>query len=245
VSPTAPQSGQNGAPGGSHGRDARVSLRWSIQAAIVAAAGSWDELGMRGRWHVFAARAACAVRRLRPDRNPLRRTLDRVEAALGAGLAVAILAGGPLAAMAAGHLASGIGSRAQPQQASWRQVPAVLLAHVPASGLDRKQVPARRAGPDGNRRAWHAPVPPSPVGSATVVVWVDVAGWPTRVSAQLGQAREQAGPLPMLVSLLAFIIVGVIVLCVGKVAYRALDRRRLADWEADWQAIEPQWSGRR
>jgi hypothetical protein len=56
---------------------------------------------------------------------------------------------------------------------------------------------------------------------------------------------ERAWPLPMLVSLLAFIIVGVIVLCVGKVAYRALDRRRLADWEADWQAIEPQWSGRR
>ena len=41
------------------------------------------------------ARAARTVRGLWPDRNPLRRTLDRIEAAIAGGLAVAFLAGAP------------------------------------------------------------------------------------------------------------------------------------------------------
>ena len=58
---------------------------------------------MRGRLAVVAAWAVRTLRGLWPDRNPLRRTIDRAEAALVAGLAVAFLAGVPLAAVAAGH----------------------------------------------------------------------------------------------------------------------------------------------
>jgi len=54
---------------------------------------------------VAAARAARAVRGLCPDRNPLRRTIDRIEAVIAGGLVVAFLAGAPLAAVAGGHAA--------------------------------------------------------------------------------------------------------------------------------------------
>jgi hypothetical protein len=52
---------------------------------------------------VIAAWAVRAVRGLWPNRNPLRRTVDRAEAVVVAALAVAFLAGAPLAAVAAGH----------------------------------------------------------------------------------------------------------------------------------------------
>ena len=197
---------------------------------------------MRKRPHMFLVRAARAVPRLRPERNPLRRTLDRVEAAVGAGLAVAFLAGAPLAAIAAGHLSTGIGSRASyAQQAARHQVPAVLLAPVPASGLNHDHVPARWVASDARRRAGLISVPPDTRTGATVRVWVDVAGRLTGPPVQPRRVQDRVELAP----LLAFITVGVVVLCIGQLAFGALDRRRLAAWEADWRATEPQWTARR
>ena len=48
---------------------------------------------MRGRSAVVAAWAIRVVRELWPDHNPLRRTIDRAEAVVVAGLAAAFLAG--------------------------------------------------------------------------------------------------------------------------------------------------------
>ena len=56
---------------------------------------------------VVATRAASALRGLWPDRNPLRWTIDRIEAVVVGGLVVAFLAGAPLAAVADGHAAYG------------------------------------------------------------------------------------------------------------------------------------------
>ena len=56
---------------------------------------------MRGRLAVVAAWAVRVLRGLWPDRNPLRRTIDRAEAVVVAGLAVVFLAGVPLAAVSA------------------------------------------------------------------------------------------------------------------------------------------------
>jgi hypothetical protein len=194
------------------------------------------------RWsQVYLARTARAVRRQWPDRNPLRRTIDRVEDAVGVGLTVAILAGAPLAAIAAGHFASGIGSRAaHAQQAVRHQMPAVPLAPVPVSGSDQNQISPTWAAPGGRRRTGHIPVPLD-ARAATGMIWVDVAG---RLSGRRPEVRRMPGQ-PELAPVFAFLAVGVIVLCVGQLAYGALDRRRLAAWEADWRATEPHWTGRR
>ena len=97
-----------------------------------------------------AARAARTVRGLWPDRNPLRRGLDRFEAAVAGTLIIAFLTGAPLAANAAGHAVYNAGSRtAHAQRAGWRQVPAVLLAAAdPRYGGYPVTAPARWAGPD-------------------------------------------------------------------------------------------------
>jgi len=102
---------------------------------------------------VFATRAARAVRGLWPDRNPLRRTVDWVEAIIAGGLVVAFLAGAPLAAIAAGHAVYSAASRtAHAQQATWRQVPAVLTA------------------PDGTRHVGTVLGPPGTTAGQAVMV---------------------------------------------------------------------------
>jgi hypothetical protein len=175
---------------------------------------------------------------LRPDRNPLRRAVDRVEAIAVAGLAVAFLAGAPVAALAAGHAAYSIGSRtASAQQTAWHRAPAVLLAAVPAAGYDDNQVPASWTAPDGTRHTGPVPAPPGTKAGRTVMVWIAADGQLTGTPLQFSQVWG----LVVLATGLAALAVGVIVLCAGQLAHLALDRRRLAAWDADWRATEPLW----
>jgi hypothetical protein len=202
------------------------------------------EARMRRRLAVVAALATRVARSLWPDRNPLRRTLDRVEGVIVGGLAVAFLAGAPLAAVAAGHVAYSYGARTVAvQRASWHRVPAVLLATAPATGDTGylPGVPARWSAPNGTRHTGSVPVPPGAVAGDTVMVWVDATGQQTGPPLQLSQVRSQA----VIAAVLAPIVLGMIVLYTGQVAHYLLGRRRLAAWEAEWRAIGPQWTRQR
>ena len=197
---------------------------------------------MGRRLAVVAARAMRVVRGLWPDRNPLRRRLDRVEGVIVGGLAVAFLAGAPLAAAAAGHYANLHAARtAQAQQAGWHQVPAVLLATAPASGSAGypPQVRARWTAPDGTRRTGTIPVQPGERAGRTVRVWADAVGGLTGPPLRPGQVRGQAG----LAAILAPLVLGLILACARQVARYLLGLRRLAAWDAEWRATGPQWTG--
>jgi hypothetical protein len=198
---------------------------------------------MRGPLAVVAAWAARATRGLWPDRNPLRRTIDRAEAAVVAGLAVAFLAGVPLTAAAAGHYAYSYASRtAAAQRAAWHRVPARLLTTAPASGYgDQATVPARWTAPDGRRRTGMVPAPVAAPAGGTVMIWTDEAGRLTLPPLQPSLIRGQA----VLASLFASVVFGIIVVCTGLLVHVALDRRRLAAWDAKWRATGPQWTRQR
>ena len=191
---------------------------------------------------VRATRAARAVRGLWPDRNPLRRTMDRVEAVVAGGLVVVFLAGAPLAAIAAGHAVYSAASRtARAELATWREVPAVLTATAPGAGVRQNQVtvPARWTAPDGTRHTGAVPAPAGTRAGGTVMVWVDAAGRLTgQPPLQLSQVRGQA----VLATLVTPLAVGFILLCVGLLVHAALGRRRLAAWDTEWQVTEPQWT---
>jgi hypothetical protein len=191
---------------------------------------------------VVAARAASAVRGLWPDRNPLRRTIDRIEAVVAGGLVVAFLAGAPLAAVAGGHAAYDSAARiAHAQQAAWHQVPAVLLAAASAAGYRQHQVSAqaRWTAPDGTRHAGTVLASPGTRAGRVVMVWVDMAGRPTGDRPlRLSQARDEAE----LATVLAPLALGLILLGAGFSVHVTLGRRRLAAWDADWQVTEPHWT---
>jgi len=192
------------------------------------------------RWlAAVAARATRVVRGLWPDRNPLRRTVDRVEGVVVSTLAVAFLAGAPLASVAA----CGYGAReARVQQAAWHQVPAVLLATAPTTGYGGYQPEVRAwwTAPDGVRRTGMVPAPPGTRTGSTVRVWTDAAGRPAGPTLQLLQVNGQAA----LAAILAPVFLGVVLLAAGLLAHHLLGRQRLASWEAEWRAIGPQWSRR-
>jgi len=197
------------------------------------------------RWRrAVPARAAQVVRGLWPDRNPLRRTVDRVEGVMVGALTVAFLAGAPLATVATWHAAYGYGTRAaHVQQAAWHQVPAVLLATAPSFGFTGYEpyVWARWTAPDGASRTGLVPAPPGERAGSTVRVWTNAAGQLTGPPLQLGQVQSRA----VLAAMLAPVVLGLVLLCTGQLAYCLLDRRRLAAWDADWRATGPQWTRQR
>jgi len=199
---------------------------------------------MRRRVAVVAARAVRAACGLWPDRNPLRRTLDRVEAAIVAGLAIAFLAGAPVAAVTAAHLAAALGARTAQAQRSWHQLPGVLLADVPGSGYGRSGpvAPARWAAPGWGARTGTVAAPPGARAGSTVLVWVDASGHlATAPPLRLAQVNEQA----VLAAAAAVVALGYLLSSAGLLAYGLLGRRRLAAWDADWRATEPRWTRRR
>jgi hypothetical protein len=192
---------------------------------------------MKRRLAVVVARTTLVVRGLWPDHNPLRRRLDRIEAAVLGGLVVAFLVGAPVAALMARSLTWHGASHAAGAEQSWRQVPAVLLASAPRSG--EATVQAAWDAPDGTRHRGAIMVTPGTRAGRRVPVWVDSSGQLTgRPPLQAWQARAQA----MLAAVLAPAVLLVLLLCTGQLVHFELTYRRLAAWDADWRMTGPQWS---
>lgn len=187
------------------------------------------------------------VRRFLPDRNPLRRTVDRVEAAVMAGLFVVFLAGASLAALAAAGHVTASGLRAERAEASWRRVPAVLLQNAPRAAQSPDEdstiplVRARWTAPDGTPRVGELYAPYGAAAGTTVPVWTDRSGNLEAAPVEHGYVVAQA----TFTALTAVALVAAAVAVTGLLARRALDRHRLAAWEAEWARTGPQWTGRR
>jgi hypothetical protein len=73
------------------------------------------------------------------------------------------------------------------------------------------------------------------------MVWVNQAGRLTGSPLQHSQVTGRT----VIAQVLAVTALAVVLIIVGGVARWALDRRRLAAWEADWLACGPRWSPRR
>jgi hypothetical protein len=183
-----------------------------------------------------------------PDHNPLRRTSDRVEAAIVAATLVLFLAGAPLLGLFAWHWAHAAALHAQHrQQASWHRVSAVLLADarpvvdIGYGGVAGSEVEARWTAPDGTRRTGDVPAPAAARAGSTVHIWVDESGAQTGPPLRSQQAAGQA----VLASVLAPFALGTVLLCAASLAVYLLDRHRMAAWAADWRVTGPRWNSHR
>jgi hypothetical protein len=182
----------------------------------------------------------------RLDRNPLRRPADRIETVVLLTLLAAFFAGAPFAARAAADWTYGHSLRVeQAEQATFRQVPAVLL-HAPdisrfalAAGMSMTEV--SWTAPNGRPRTGSAPAPITATAGSTVLVWITADGDLTSPPMLPSQVSDGAGlsgatAVGVLAATLAFI---------GWLTHWSLDRRRLAAWDADWLANGPRWTSRR
>lgn len=185
------------------------------------------------------------LRGLRPDHNPLRRASDRAESAILGLLLGAFLVGSPLLAIACGQWAASAALRmANAQQAARHQVTAVLTADTPDpaqtayGGLMPVEVSARWTTPDGITHAGKVFAPAGDKAGSLVSIWIDAAGRPTVAPMLASEASSQRA----LAALLAPVGLGMVLLGAWRLARRILDKRRMAAWDADWQATGPRWT---
>jgi hypothetical protein len=200
-----------------------------------------------GSRRMSGGRLAGPVRRLLPDRNPLRRTADRVEAAVLALLAVVFLAGAPLAALAGGSWAAAASRSTQRAESSWRPVQATLLGSAPkpvsaaGQGSPEALVRARWLAPDGLWRTGQVYAPGGARAGRTVTIWTDrfghIVGYPLQHTDVVIRS--------LLIGLLAVCLLAALLAGVWLVARLLLDRRRLAAWDMSWAVTGPHWTGKR
>jgi hypothetical protein len=184
------------------------------------------------------------VRRWRFDRNPLRRTTDRVETAVLVLLVTVFLIGAPFAALATGAWVHGMARQAQlAQEASLTRVTAVVVSDTvpPAGGQDLAwQAQARWRAPDGHEVTHEVPVASDTVAGGKLHLWTDRTGDVATAPLTDSQVADQTAigkGLGVIASVVALILA-------GGLALWALDKRRMAAWDADWHATGPRWTTR-
>ena len=192
----------------------------------------------KGRW------LSRVLRGLRPDRNPLRRTYDRVETFLLMALLAAAAAAAPFAAQAASHAAyAGALHTQHVQQASEHQVRAELtqLATGADSGYSLTgYVPVRATWTSvtGVRHTGEVLAPAGRRKGSTVTIWADNAGNVVNPPLLTSQVAGQ-GELGAVGGIAG---IGALYLCAAVVVRGVLNRRRLAAWDADWRVTAPAWN---
>jgi hypothetical protein len=206
-----------------------------------------DGAGRAGR-KSQAGWAGRTWRRMRPDRNPLRRRSDRVEAFIFGGLLVVAAAGAPVAAVAGGHWAHASAQQAAViERQTSHQVRAVLLA-VPGnsspSGYSVTATVAAQArwtAPAGTTRTGEIPVPADSFKGEFYSIWTDTAGDLTHAPMTAAQVADE-GTFGMVVgALLTLVTLGVL----AGFTRLVVNGRRIAGWDADWAVTAPMWTRQR
>jgi hypothetical protein len=183
------------------------------------------------------------IRYLRPDRNPLRRPLDRLHSRLVAALATTFLITGVIASALMIYFVGGAGLRAELHQARTRhQVDAVVTATGAAASRNGVEQETRLRWSDGTGRFHTGGVVPAGddrVG-ARRRVWIDQAG------DLAARPRTHAQTLTDTTLAVFAALTSLAILHAGAYAAvnRRLERRRMALWEDAWAATAPRWTGR-
>ncbi|WP_327046142.1 hypothetical protein OG320_31480 [Microbispora sp. NBC_01189] len=179
------------------------------------------------------------LRRYRPDRNPLRRRSDRVEAGIVAAVLVtALLAVWPaaLAARAAyggGPAAAGPGAR--------HLVEATLTGGATASAADAhvllEATAARWTLPDGGVREGMVPAALLLRDGPRARLWIDGEGRPATPPPHRAEMTARAGLAA------SGVMAGAVALAAAclVLARRRLDRARYRAWDAAWADADQRW----
>lgn len=197
------------------------------------------------------------LRRIGLDRNPLRRSIDRVEAWIVVVIVVAFLLVVPATAWLAGRTAYTAGLHAEQIERLHRyRVHAVLLADAGSDTVTDAPVrgaaptragtttgvrtPARWTSADGGEHRGVILADERARAGQWVAVWTDARGDLTDPPQQRVQTWVNSIAAGSLAGVGALCLAGALRLIVR----RTLDARRMAQWEEAWWRFEPRWTGR-
>jgi hypothetical protein len=174
--------------------------------------------------------------------NPLRRTSDRLESWFRGLLMLVLVLGLPVAALSAGLTAYESSMRTvQTQSAERHQVTARLMSTDKGVTTDGKQrATVRWTDDDGTVRTGTTLVAARTPMGAMVRLWVDRDGSVTDPPMNALTAKTNG-----------WFVGGTAALGMAAGVYAAragmrhvLDRRRYAQWDAEWDLVEPLWAAR-
>ena len=127
------------------------------------------------------------------------------------------------------------------------KVTAVLLQGVaaadtpdPYSELQMTMVAARWQPPGQAPRFGQVPAPAGARAGSTETIWIDASG-----GVASGPEAGLADSAVCVAVVNTWLAAGLILLLFNGLARHFLERRRMSDWDAEWQATGPLWSGRR
>ncbi len=194
-------------------------------------------------------RRARAARWIGLDRNPMRRTSDRIEAVLRLVTVVLLVTMVPVAAIVAGRIADHVVlGQARAQQAADHQVTAVLTETAPGAAaadpyvaVETTWAEARWTAPDG---ATHTGMVLAALGApagSRVPTWINASG---QVTDPPADHSDVVGAV-FIAGTLATLAMALLILAFQGLVRHALDRRRLAAWASEWRAIGPRWTTHR
>lgn len=185
------------------------------------------------------------VRLWRWRRNPLRRRGDLAEAwLLLATLVLALLLGAFCGLRAAGAVDGSLTERRE-RSHPVRAVVAEDTARTPSAPVTEDGdggvwAKVRWTAPDGTGRTGRARVEPGSAAGTSVTVWTDSSGRLVAAPAEGAEAGFQIVMTGVTVAGAA----GGLVLLGGRLVRARMERRRLAEWEAEWRQVEPAWRRR-
>ncbi|WP_455754938.1 Rv1733c family protein [Streptomyces mirabilis] len=174
--------------------------------------------------------------------NPLRRTSDRFESWFRRVLMLLLVLGLPVAALSAGLTAYESSMRTvQAQVAERHEVTARVTPNVPGDDrVSQQRAQIRWTERTGIVRTGITLVGPGTPKGASMRVWVDRDGAITGAPTNAVTAKANG-----------WFVGGMAALCVvagfyaARAAMRlALDRKRYAQWDVEWDLVEPLWSER-
>lgn len=169
-------------------------------------------------------------------RNPLKRRADMMEAWLVLGVWLLTVLTGVLSGLAAaGSVEHGLAR----ERAEWRPAVARVTEKAPGKANSGDQVWAevRWKAADGSSHTGQARVAPGSGAGAPVTVWTDPQGSLVTRPASVSQAHLRAGLIGTLVGVSAAAVPFVS----GMALRGRLERSRMADWDAEWARLGPQW----
>jgi hypothetical protein len=201
------------------------------------------------RRHRNPSRPGRAVRLQRSfglDRNPLRRSIDRIEAWVRCGLVAVFLTFGPLLAAYVVHRVESASHLAERTQAAWHRVTGLVLKEMPGPNgcahwpCEQSNVLARWTAPGGLVRTGVISVNGGAAVGATLAIWLNAHGQP------VGPPDSHAWVIGEAAAAGAGALGAVALACAfgAKGTARTLQRRKLAHWEADWTVFGPRWTKR-
>ncbi|MFJ4828548.1 hypothetical protein ACIP79_01205 [Streptomyces sp. NPDC088747] len=172
-------------------------------------------------------------------RNPLRRRSDALETWIMLVAWVLTVCGGILVGLAA---AQSVERGLAQQRAEWHSVPAWLTQDAAGptpteDDADRVWAKVRWIAPDGSVHAGQARVLAGTAEGAAVTVWTDSDGRHVTRPATASEARLRAS----LVGTLVGVSAAVVPFVCGQLLRGRLERRRLDQWDEEWERFGPLW----